>query len=476
MVGALPLRIFLATPSDVDVERAVVRDCVEQHRVRHNGESRVTYGVVEWDQVRGTARRPQEAIDELIAECHFMIVLFKRAWGSEPGSPWGYTSGTEEEFFTGLLELGQPDQPMRDIWVGFLADELPDPQITALKQQIIKRHAVLFESVTDLEHLRTTIDYRLESWEAMAAHKIPRDIELLPSSGIDVLRAASSRIRGEKLVELGQPEAGRSALEEAAALGGPIERLAHARFLRRHGDLDGAHAEIQKAIVYFTDGGPLYSGLAAEAFSALARVLTDQGHQRDAIGRLRHALTLLIGDDPYTRTVRCRILDDLGHALQKDQDLPAARREFEAALELRRRGGTDLDVCQSLINLARLDVGDGDLEGAADRALEVVRTLRGTPPSGLHANGEVLLAQLRLRQSRPDEGIPHADMALALNRQLGNRRGEAISLLVLAQCCREAGQREEAERHARACLAVNEAMGNRDGADRAQWLLDRLPG
>jgi len=26
-----------------------------------------------------------------------MIVLFKKDWGSEPGSPWGYPSGTEEE-------------------------------------------------------------------------------------------------------------------------------------------------------------------------------------------------------------------------------------------------------------------------------------------------------------------------------------------------------------------------------------------
>ncbi len=64
--------------------------------------------------MRGTVRRAQEAINELIAESHFMIALFKNAWGSTPGSPWGYTSGTEEELFTGLLELGQAEQPMRD--------------------------------------------------------------------------------------------------------------------------------------------------------------------------------------------------------------------------------------------------------------------------------------------------------------------------------------------------------------------------
>ncbi|TDE02811.1 hypothetical protein [Jiangella asiatica] len=95
MVDALPLRIFLASPGGLEDERAAARACASEHGVRRDGVSNVTYEVIEWDRVRGTARRAQEAINELIAESHFMIVLFKSAWGSEPGSPWGYTSGTE---------------------------------------------------------------------------------------------------------------------------------------------------------------------------------------------------------------------------------------------------------------------------------------------------------------------------------------------------------------------------------------------
>ena len=108
MVDALPLRIFLASPGDLADEREVVRACIDEHRARHRGQSNAAYEVVGWERVRGTARRPQEAINELIGESHFLIALFKGSWGSEPGSPWGYTSGTEEELFTGLLELGLP--------------------------------------------------------------------------------------------------------------------------------------------------------------------------------------------------------------------------------------------------------------------------------------------------------------------------------------------------------------------------------
>lgn len=48
-------------------------------------------------------------------------------------------------------------------------------------------------------------------------------------------------------------------------------------------------------------------------------------------------------------------------------------------------------------------------------------------------------------------------------------------MLVLAQCCREAGRRGEAKGHAQACLALNRLMGDEGGAEKARWLLDNLP-
>jgi len=119
-------------------------------------------------------------------------------------------------------------------------------------------------------------------------------------------------------------------------------------------------------------------------------------------------------------------------------------------------------------------VADGDLETAAGHADEVIGTLRGTPPTSLHANAEVLAAQVRLRQDRPDDGVPHAERALSLNRQIANKLGEAISLFVLAQCHLAAGRQSEAEEHARASLELNAAMGNEEGKKRAEWLLNQL--
>jgi tetratricopeptide (TPR) repeat protein len=475
MADALPLRIFIASPGDLGDERGVVRACVEEHNARRRGESNVTYEVVGWERVRGTARRPQEAINELIGESHFLLALFKGSWGSEPGSPWGYTSGTEEELFTGLLELGRAEQPMRDVWVAFLDHPSPADQIVNLREQMSRHHSMMYEAITDVRELKEKLTERLEAWEASAGSKVHRHVNLLPSSGKEVLRATSLRLHGEKLVDLGQAEGGRTALGEAAVLGGPVEQLAYARFLARYGDLDEAQAWTQRAIDYFvSEPSLLHSPLAAEAFAAQAGVLRRQGHDVDAIGRLEHALTLLADRDADAQEVRCRILDDLGLAHQKTGDLASARRDFDAALESRHESRQSLDVCQSLVNLARLEVRAGNLETAAAHADGVVVALRGSPPTALHANAEVLAAQVRLRQGRPEEGAPHAERALSLNQQLASRRGEAISLLLLAQCCRAAGRGREAGEYARACLEVNRSMGNEEGAQRAQWILDQL--
>ena len=185
MADALPLRIFLASPRDLQVERGVVRACVEEYNARRKGESNVTYEVVGWERVRGTARRPQEAINEIIEESHFLIALFKGSWGSETGSSWGYTSGSEEELFTGLLELGRAEQPMRDVWVAFVEDANPDEQIGKLRDQMSRYHAMMYETIADIRQLKTKLTERLDAWESLADSKVQRHVDLLPSSRVD---------------------------------------------------------------------------------------------------------------------------------------------------------------------------------------------------------------------------------------------------------------------------------------------------
>lgn len=475
MSATLPVRIFLATPGDLVDERKAVESTVDEHNRRRRETSNVVFEVVGWEQVRGTARRPQEAINELISECHFMVVLFKEKWGSEPGSPWGYTSGTEEELFTGLLELGQSDQPMRDVWVTFMSHAAPEERVQRLKEQMIREHSLLFEATSDIRELKNKLSERLLSWEDTASIKRPRHIDLVSSTGREMLRAAKLRIAGEKLVDLGQPAIGRASLAEAAAIGGPVESLAYAQLLARQGELDAALESTQHAIDQCIEGASeLYSNLTAEAVAAQAGVLRRQGKTNEAVGRLKHALTLLVEGDPFTSRIRSRILDDLGLAHQNLGQLDLAESAYDQALRARQASSNEQDIAQSFVNLARLSVAARDLTSALERAEEADTHLRSSAPTALHANAAILLAQIHLRLGNPSSGIPYAERALALNQQFANTRGEAIALLLLAQSFRAKGDTVQSIEYARGCLQVNLKMGSKSGAERARWLLQEL--
>lgn len=472
MTDALPLNIFVATPGDLQTEREAVKGVVAEWNLSH-GTSGVQFEVIGWERSRGTAQRAQGAMNELISESHFMLVIFKERWGSESGSSWGYTSGTEEELFQGLLELGQADQFMRDVWIAFAPAADPDPAVLTLKQQIIDRHAMLFESPTDVPDLKNKLKDRLAGWASNFAAKRPRHVDLVSSSGTEMLRASRLRIEGEKLVELGQSDAGQANLEQSAAIGGPREHLAYARQLARKGALVEAHSVTEIAIKQSleADGG-LFSTTAAEAFAAQAGVLRRQGATLDAIGRFEQALTLVPDEGPEASRVSCRILDEIGLARKAQKDIVRAKIAFEDSLTRRRAVGSRYDVSQSLINLARLAVEEHDLGQARAWSDEALSLLDSVAPTALHANAETLAAQLRLRQGVPGEGIDHATRARALNQQFGSANGEAIALLVLAQCYRALGDLERAAMSARDCLEINVRIGNERGRDRAQWQLD----
>lgn len=286
MHSPLPFRVFLASPSGLDAEREIVRDCVDAFNAQARPED-PTFELVGWEQVRGTVGRPQEAINELISESHFLIALLKDRWGSEPGSPWGFTSGTEEELFTALLHLGDPERPMRNVWVAFLDDKNPAKEITNLRTQMISRHALLFETASGAGDLKGKLAERLRSWGQTRGRKVKQHVDLVPSSGRDVLRALALRVPGKKLVELGLPEKGLESLAEAARIGGPVERLAYAQQLARAGDLDGALSSVDEAIKFYVNGqASLWTPGAAETFAAKAGILRRKGSFGPAISAL----------------------------------------------------------------------------------------------------------------------------------------------------------------------------------------------
>jgi len=453
-----------------------VRTTIERYNESRRRRGEREYLIVGWEETRGTARRPQGQINELIASCEFMLVLFKKSWGSDPGSPFGYTSGTEEELFTGLLELGVAERPMEDIWLGFVDADCPAPEVTALRAQLNERHALLYETFSgDLEIDRKLSD-RLDSWQNNAGDKTPRHIELLPQSGRDILGAAKLRHEGEAFIRLGRSDLGLEKLEAAASLGGPVEKIALAQALGRRGRLEEARGHVASAIDTILGSSiELNSTLAGDAFLAEAGILRREGSDVDAINRLGTILGELDSRAGGAWLTYARILDERGLALQRLDRLVEATADFTAAHRLRVEHGRPLDVAQSLVNLLRSKVRERDLEAADSFATSLLELLHGTPPSELHANAWTAVGQLRLRQGRAEEGIPLVRQALSLNEQTGSTSGVARSLQILTQCHRAIGDFEAARAYALRCVEVNESMGNNWGVEQARWQLSQIP-
>lgn len=119
MIERIPyIRIFISSPGDVNDERQIALEVIEQLPYRPALREKVAFRVVGWDKPRaGTPMRatltPQEAINRGLptpAECDIVIVLF---W-SEIGTPFTHTDGTEYQSSTqwellNALEAKRPE-------------------------------------------------------------------------------------------------------------------------------------------------------------------------------------------------------------------------------------------------------------------------------------------------------------------------------------------------------------------------------
>ena len=120
------LHIFLSSPGDVNRERQLAREVIDQIQSERLYRDQLKLEIVAWDKPgAGTAMsahlEPQEAIDRGLrkpSECDIVIVIFWARMGTllsdKHLKPDGsrYRSGTEYEFLDALdaaRETGKPD-------------------------------------------------------------------------------------------------------------------------------------------------------------------------------------------------------------------------------------------------------------------------------------------------------------------------------------------------------------------------------
>lgn len=497
---ARTFRIFIASPGGLEEERLVVHDEIAAFTESSMHEHGAAFSTEGFERVPGTVNRPQEEINSLVRRSDYMIVLIGSRWGSPPGGAGAYTSGTEEEYEFARSCIPCDDSPMKDILLlfrGISDEQLSDPgeqlkRVLAFKQRIEESREIFYKTFDDARGLREEVRNRLKNWALPAGASPGSEALRVPVSGANV----AANVPHVKSGADGEPNLiGDTPLQRAEALEAmglmsqaeaayaksiadlDVESLEkYARFLRRTGRLRKS-LDINRTILDQLASAPKPD----ETHEQRSHILTNIGIVERKLGDLRSSRytlqeavqTARAGGNESQRALGYA-LDNLGLTLTRCGDSSAADVCFAEVLQVREASGDLAGLARSLANVARLRKRSGRLAEAkecCERAIAVSRQIddRKALASACAALGEVLELEMDLLGAR------NAYMeGLSINESLGMPDNIAMSLSQVARVLIGLDDLVEAERHARRALTESERTSNQEGLTAARHLLGRV--
>lgn len=158
---AVVVKVFLASPSDVNAERKVVRERAEHFNRLWSDHFGIHLKVIGWEDLPPTAQRPQQRINADADECLLFIGLLAERWGSNSGE---FSSGFEEEFVLANRRRQQTASPGIALFFKALDSSRigdPGPQLSKVlefKQTILDGREFLYKEFATPEELSNSID------------------------------------------------------------------------------------------------------------------------------------------------------------------------------------------------------------------------------------------------------------------------------------------------------------------------------
>ncbi|HHK5873830.1 TPA: DUF4062 domain-containing protein, partial [Serratia marcescens] len=170
------VKVFIASPGDMNPERKIAREVVEEINALHAD----TYGyqveMVGWEETVGSMGRPQEIINRDLARCELFIGMIWKRWGTPPDVNGIFTSGFEEEFTLSIERYNNEGKPQvsmffKDIEEEFLRDPGDDlKKVLKFKDELIQGKKILFETFTNDKDFEKKLRKRLVTYINELAH------------------------------------------------------------------------------------------------------------------------------------------------------------------------------------------------------------------------------------------------------------------------------------------------------------------
>ncbi len=158
------LRVFLASPGDLQEERKAVRDVVAEFNESWADDLCYQLELDGWEDTVAGFGRPQHLINQDVDRCALFIGMIWKRWGTPPSQDGEYTSGFEEEFERSLArrERSRSEVPEISLYFKEISEDLrADPgedlkRVLEFREKIEEEKKVLFKNfstVRDMENL-----------------------------------------------------------------------------------------------------------------------------------------------------------------------------------------------------------------------------------------------------------------------------------------------------------------------------------
>ncbi len=133
------IKIFIASPGDVQAERTIFRDIVNEVNEIKANSLEIALKPLGWEDTLPGKGRPQALINKDIEDCDLIIMLLWKRWGTPTGK---YTSGFEEEYEL-AKRLNEERGGRPEIWLHFRAvseEMMADPGEQLRKVLEFRKH------------------------------------------------------------------------------------------------------------------------------------------------------------------------------------------------------------------------------------------------------------------------------------------------------------------------------------------------
>ena len=485
------IRVFIATPGGLDVERRRFRQLLMTLNEDDAHARGVAFIPVGWELSAAGLGRPQEKINDDVRASDYLVLVLWDRWGTPPSIAGPYTSGTEEEYNVARECIASVDHPMRDIVVLFKGvdpKQLSDPgpqlrQVLDFKARLEVDRTLLFSTFDSLEEFERHLRRHLLLWmreedegkhERVLAPPPAQSLDGADEPSPEMADTAALLKEAERLTKEGKLTRAESLYARAVVGRTDLDALTqYIRFLRRTGRLDQAMAMSERLFELSRDLGDSTSEI--EALSNQAIIRRKLGDNARALRDLNSAVEIAItlGDDG--RSSLAFLYDNLGLTLRKSGDFPGSLTWHEKALAIRRQLGDPRGVANASNHLGALLRQQGRVaqaEAMHREALELFREGDGYDRGEAQARANLgedlqLLGQFA-------EAREQYELSLALNRELRSPEGIGMNLWQLGRLALAEGRLPDAYQYAHAGLEADDSSGRPEGVAGALHLLGQV--